>query len=99
MAAILDSHSEIIVSDEFNLLYEFNSFLMDPSQTDDERKLRIFFELHAAHIDRPGLEIVHQTALVHTATTLMEVGKETQGDFFYIFYLFKVCLFHSMNTY
>ena len=47
VAAILDSHSEIIVSDEFNLLYEFNSFLMDPSQTDDERKLRIFFELHA----------------------------------------------------
>ena len=52
-----------------------------------------------AHIDRPGLEIVHQTALVHTATILMEVGKETQGDFFSIFYLFKVCLFHSVNTY
>ena len=52
-----------------------------------------------AHIDRPGLEIVHQTALVHTATTLMKVGKETQGDFFIFFYLFKVCLFHSMNTY
>ena len=38
-----------------------------------------------AHIDRPGLEIVHQTALVHAATILMEVGKETQGDFFFYF--------------
>ena len=41
-----------------------------------------------AYIDRPGLEIVHQTALVHTATTLMEVGKETQGDFL-IFFIYS----------
>ena len=40
-----------------------------------------------AYIDRPGLEIVHQTALVHTATTLMEVGKETQGDFLYFLFI------------
>ena len=51
-----------------------------------------------AHIDRPGLEIVHQTALVHTATTLMEVGKETQGDFF-IFFLFIQGLLISFYEY
>ena len=46
MAAILDSHPEIIISDEFNLLYKFDSFFKNPSQTDDERKLRIFYDLH-----------------------------------------------------
>ncbi|XP_058959851.2 uncharacterized protein [Pocillopora verrucosa] len=46
VAAILDSHSEIIISDEFNLLYKFDSFFKNPSQTDDERKLRIFYDLH-----------------------------------------------------
>ena len=46
MAAILDSHPEIIISDEFNLLYKFDSFFMDPSQTNDERKLRIFYDIH-----------------------------------------------------
>ena len=46
VAAILDSHPEIIISDEFNLLYKFDSFFKDLSQTDDERKLRIFYDLH-----------------------------------------------------
>ena len=43
VAAILDSHPEIIISGEFNLLYKLNSFFMDPSETDDEGKLRTFF--------------------------------------------------------
>ena len=47
MAAILDSHPEIIISDEFKLLYKFDSFFMAPSQTNDERKLRIFCNTHA----------------------------------------------------
>ena len=47
VAAILGSHPEIIILDEFNLLYKFDSFFMDPSQTNDERKLRIFYDLHA----------------------------------------------------
>ncbi|XP_027047840.1 uncharacterized protein LOC113675454 isoform X1 [Pocillopora damicornis] len=46
VAAILDSHPEIIISNEFNLLYKFDSFFKNPSQTDDERKLRIFYDLH-----------------------------------------------------
>ena len=46
MAAISSSHPEIIISDEFKLLYKFDSFFMAPSQTDDERKLRIFYDLH-----------------------------------------------------
>ena len=46
VAAILDSHPEIIISGEFNLLYKLDSFFMDPSETDDEGKLRTFFELH-----------------------------------------------------
>lgn len=46
VAAILDSHPEIVISDEFNLLYKFDSFFMDPSQTNDERKLRIFYDIH-----------------------------------------------------
>ena len=46
VAAILDSHPEIIISGEFNLLYKLESFFMDPSETDDEGKLRTFFELH-----------------------------------------------------
>ena len=46
VAAILGSHPEIIILDEFNLLYKFDSFFMDPSQTNDERKLRIFYDLH-----------------------------------------------------
>ncbi|XP_066019555.1 uncharacterized protein [Pocillopora verrucosa] len=45
-AAILDSHPEIVISDEFNLLYKFDSFFMDPSQTNNERKLRIFYDIH-----------------------------------------------------
>ena len=48
MAAILDSHPEIIISDEFKLLYKFDSFFMAPSQTNDERKLRIFCNIHAS---------------------------------------------------
>ena len=47
VAAILGSHPEIIILDEFNLLYKFDSFFMDPSQTNDERKLRIFYDIHA----------------------------------------------------
>ena len=46
VAAILDSHPEIIISGEFNLLYKLDSFFMDPSETDDEGRLRTFFELH-----------------------------------------------------
>ena len=46
VAAILDSHPEIIISGEFNLLYKLESSFMDPSETDDEGKLRTFFELH-----------------------------------------------------
>ena len=46
VAAILDSHPEIIISGEFNLLYKLDSFFMDPRQTNDERKLRIFYDIH-----------------------------------------------------
>ena len=49
VAAILDSHPEIVISDEFNLLYKFDSFFMDPSQTNNERKLRIFYERILCH--------------------------------------------------
>ncbi|KAJ7357589.1 hypothetical protein OS493_024401 [Desmophyllum pertusum] len=46
IAAILDSHPEIIISDEFNLLAKFNSFFMDANTKSDIRRVQIFFQLH-----------------------------------------------------
>ncbi|KAL9978397.1 hypothetical protein ACROYT_G015907 [Oculina patagonica] len=47
IAAILDSHPEIIIPNEFDLLKKFNSSFMYAIKERNRRKLRIFFELHS----------------------------------------------------
>ena len=47
IAAILDSHPEIIISNEFHLLASFNSFYQDPNEGSYSRRLRIFSSLHS----------------------------------------------------
>ena len=79
VATILGSHPEIIILDEFNLLYKFDSFFMDPSQTNDERKLRIFYDIHAR--SRPQAMFGSRSSICNsrspypTATTSKEAGK------------------------
>ena len=47
IAAILDSHPEIIISNEFHLLASFNKFYQDPNEGMYSRRLRIFSALHS----------------------------------------------------
>ena len=47
IAAILDSHPEIIIANEFHLLANFNSFYQDPDEGNYRRRLRIFSALHS----------------------------------------------------
>ena len=47
IAAILDSHPEIIIANEFHLLASFNSFYQDPNEESYSRRLRIFSALHS----------------------------------------------------
>lgn len=47
VAAILDSHPEMIISNEFNLLEKFQDFTKDPNEDIYSRRLRIFSELHS----------------------------------------------------
>ena len=47
VAAILDSHPEIIIPNEFDLLRKFNSSFMAAIKDRNRRRLRIFFELHS----------------------------------------------------
>ena len=47
VAAILDSHPEMIIANEFNLLEKFQDFTKDPNEDIYSRRLRIFAELHS----------------------------------------------------
>ena len=47
IAAILDSHPEIVIANEFHLLAHFNSFYQDPNEESYSRRLRIFSALHS----------------------------------------------------
>lgn len=47
VAAILDSHPEMIISNEFNLLEKFQDFTKDPNEDIYSRRFRIFSELHS----------------------------------------------------
>ena len=47
IAAILDSHPEIIISNEFHLLKKIKSFYKDPNEESYIRRLRIFSALHS----------------------------------------------------
>ena len=47
IAAILDSHPEIIIANEFHLLANFDSFYKDPNEESYSRRLRIFSALHS----------------------------------------------------
>ena len=47
VAAILDSHPEMIIANEFNLLEKFQDFTKDPNEDIYSRRLRIFSELHS----------------------------------------------------
>ena len=46
VGAILDSHPEIIIPHEFDLLTKFNRFFNDPNEESRGRRLRIFSKLH-----------------------------------------------------
>ena len=47
IAAILDSHPEIIIANEFHLLANINNFYQDPNEESYSRRLRIFSTLHS----------------------------------------------------
>ena len=47
IAAILDSHPEIIIPDEVHILANFKSFYKDPNEGSCSRRLRIFSALHS----------------------------------------------------
>ena len=47
VAAILDSHPEMIIANEFNLLEKFQEFTEDLTEDIYSRRLRIFAELHS----------------------------------------------------
>ena len=43
----LDSHPEIILANEFNVLEKFQDFTKDPNEDIYSRRLRIFSEMHS----------------------------------------------------
>jgi len=47
IGAILDSHPEIIIPHEFDLLNKLNRFFNDPNEESNSRRLRIFSKLHS----------------------------------------------------
>lgn len=47
VGAILDSHPEIIIPHEFDLLTKLNRFFHDPNEDSHSRRLRIFSKLHS----------------------------------------------------
>jgi len=47
IAAILDSHPEIIIPNEFHILANFESLLRDPKEESYIRRLQIFSALHS----------------------------------------------------
>jgi len=47
IAAILDSHPEIIIPNELHILAKFKSFYKDPDEESYSRRLRIFSALHS----------------------------------------------------
>lgn len=47
VASILDSHPEMIIANEFNLLEKFQNFTKDPNIDIYSRRHRIFSELHS----------------------------------------------------
>ena len=47
VAAILDSHPEMIIANEFDLLGKFQDFTEDPTEDIYSRRLRIFAELRS----------------------------------------------------
>ena len=47
IASILDSHPEMIIANEFNLLEKFQDFTKDPNEDVYSRRYRIFSELHS----------------------------------------------------
>jgi len=47
IAAILDSHPEMIIPNEFHLLAKFKDFFKDKNEDSYSRRFRIFSELHS----------------------------------------------------
>ena len=76
VGAILDSHPEIIIPHEFDLLNKFNRFFNDPNEDSNSQDSGFFPDCILSHGDKPCLEIAPQTIHMDILTTFQAVGKE-----------------------